>query len=71
MHTIDMIVYKYYNIHIKGQKGVYIMKKAKKTTKKNMLENKKCGAITCIHNVNNKCNLNYCDFCERYIDKEY
>ena len=47
------------------------MKNAKKTVDKKKMENKKCGAITCIHNINNKCNLNYCDFCERYFDKQY
>ena len=47
------------------------MKNAKKTVDKKKMENKKCGAITCIHNVNNKCNLNYCDFCERYFNNEY
>lgn len=47
------------------------MKKASKNNEKKKHARKKCGAITCIHNVNNKCNLEFCDFCERYVDKEY
>lgn len=47
------------------------MKKVKKAVEIKKLPEKKCGAITCIHNVNNKCRLDVCDFCERYVDKEY
>jgi len=49
------------------------MKKQEKTTIgiKDKSENKKCGAITCIHNVCGQCQINNCEFFENVLIQEH
>lgn len=61
--------YMYYNIFISKRRGGINMEKVtesrEKTTKK------KCGMVTCIHCICNKCTVDKCDFYERIFRQEY
>ncbi|WP_156456479.1 hypothetical protein [Abyssisolibacter fermentans] len=39
--------------------------------KKNRYNFRKCGSITCIHNMGEKCNLEICDMYERTLMQEH
>ena len=49
------------------------MENTKMTINKSEISNRliQCGAITCIHNINEHCNADKCDIYERTLKQEH